>query len=178
MNRFTTSAPRWVFPACVAWVWSLICLAGGATAEEPPLPVFQLDTVIQLAEARNPLIARAEGTIDETRGREITAGAYPNPTITGQTGRGAIRDPSLDLARTEYQIASSQPFEWYGKRLARREAAEAGVAGSSCKGGPKDHEDCREGGMGRIGPCQNPDVLRLHTRVRRRHDLVEAGRAA
>ncbi|WP_455245488.1 TolC family protein [Petrachloros mirabilis] len=92
--------------------------------------MFQLETVIKLAVAGNPLIAKAEGTIDESRGREIAAGAFPNPTIVGGTARGAIRDPSQDIARTEYSITLQQPFEWYGKRQARKEAAEAATAGA------------------------------------------------
>lgn len=101
-----------------------------ASSKEGPLPVFQLETVIKLAVQGNPLIAKAEGTIDESRGKEVAAGAYLNPTIIGQGGHGAIRDPSVNFSRTEYSITLQQPIEWYGKREARREAAEAGVAGA------------------------------------------------
>ncbi|WP_455376963.1 TolC family protein [Petrachloros mirabilis] len=92
--------------------------------------MFRLETVIKLAVAGNPLIAKAEGTIDESRGKEVAAGAYLNPTIIGQTGHGAIRDPDMNYGRTEYSITLQQPVEWYGKREARKEAAEAGVVGA------------------------------------------------
>ncbi len=105
-------------------------LAQAAPAKEVPLPVFRLETVIKLAVAGNPLIAKAEGTIDESRGKEVAAGAYLNPTIIGQTGHGAIRDPDMNYGRTEYSITLQQPVEWYGKREARKEAAEAGVVGA------------------------------------------------
>lgn len=105
-------------------------LAQAAPAKDVPLPVFRLETVIKLAVAENPIIAKAEGTIDESRGKKVAAGAYLNPTIIGQTGNGAIRDPSLNYGRAEYSITLQQPFEWYGKREARKEAAEAGVVGA------------------------------------------------
>ena len=102
----------------VAALFTAVGPVGAAPAKETPLPVFQLETVIKLAVAGNPLIAKAEGAIDESRGREIAAGAYPNPTILGGTANGAIRDPSQDISRTEYTITLQQPFEWYGKRQA------------------------------------------------------------
>lgn len=109
---------------------SLGALDGAARGADPALPVFQLDQVIKLAVERNPVIAKAEGSIAEARGGEITAGAYPNPTIIGGTARGTIRDPSTDASRTEYAVTMQQPLEWYAKRRARQEAAQAGVAGA------------------------------------------------
>lgn len=102
--------------------------AWALSEKETPIPIFQLDTVIKLAVAGNPLIAKAEGSIDETRGREIAAGAYPNPSFIGQTAQGAIRDPTTNFNRTEYYLSLSQPFEWFGKRKARKEAAQAAVS--------------------------------------------------
>ena len=61
-------------------------------------------------------------------GVRIQAGAYPNPSIIGQTGRGAIREPSTGTEITEYAVTFGQPLEWPGKRTARKNAADAGVA--------------------------------------------------
>ena len=58
------------------------------------VPTFELDRIIELALERNPAIAGAQSTIQQNEGRQIQAGAYPNPTIGGNTGSGALRDPS------------------------------------------------------------------------------------
>lgn len=99
-----------------------------ASAAESTLPSFSLTEVIDLALERNPLVAGAQGLIEQTQGQRIAAGAYPNPTIYGQSGRGVLRDPSLDIGITEYGVTLGQPLEWPSKRAARRQAAEAGVA--------------------------------------------------
>ena len=107
------------------------CLNGmAAQAKEGDLPSYELDTVIQLALERNPLMAEAQGVIDQSEGQQIAAGAYPNPSIYGQGGRGALRDPSLGVDLTEYAVTVGQPLEWPGKRTARQRAADAGFAGA------------------------------------------------
>ncbi len=55
---------------------------------------FTLDRIIDLALERNPTIAGAQSVIEQNEGMRTQAGAYPNPTIGGQTGSGALRDPS------------------------------------------------------------------------------------
>lgn len=90
--------------------------------------VFQLDEVIELALKRNPTLAAAEGTVEQSRGQQVAASAYLNPSITGSAGRGAIRDPSTGVAITERTITVEQPLDWPGKRAARQRAAEAGLA--------------------------------------------------
>lgn len=99
--------------------------------EEPTLPTYELREIIELALERNPVMAGAEGTVQQSRGQRIAAGAYPDPSITGQSGRGVIMDPSTGTAITEYSVTLGQPLEWPGKRSARRQAAEAGLAGAN-----------------------------------------------
>ncbi len=131
MNHFSLKVSSRIAVTFMAALFTTVGPVGAAPTKETPLPVFQLETVIKLAVAGNPLIAKAEGAIDESRGREIAAGAYPNPTILGGTANGAIRDPSQDVSRTEYTITLQQPFEWYRKRQARKEAAQAATAGAT-----------------------------------------------
>jgi cobalt-zinc-cadmium efflux system outer membrane protein len=110
-----------------------------AAAGEPAAPTYSLKSVLELALARNPLLGSAAGLIDETQGRRIAAGAYPNPTVSGNTGRGYLRDVSKASviesqareALTEYNATVGQPLEWPAKRSARKGAADAGVSAAT-----------------------------------------------
>ncbi|MDZ4734519.1 MAG: TolC family protein [Nitrospirota bacterium] len=95
------------------------------------MPTFDLDRIIDLALERNPTIARAEGVIQQNEGGQVQAGAYPNPTISTQTARAALREPSSGTSLTEYGVTLNQPVEWPGKRAARQLAADAGLAGAT-----------------------------------------------
>ncbi len=95
------------------------------------MPTFDLDRIIDLALERNPTIARAEGVIQQSEGGQVQAGAYPNPTISTQTARAALREPSSGTSLTEYGVTLNQPVEWPGKRAARQHAADAGLAGAT-----------------------------------------------
>ncbi|MBU6480314.1 MAG: TolC family protein [Nitrospirae bacterium] len=105
-------------------------------AAEPPAHRYNLDTIIAQALARNPTVSLAEGHIDYSRGQQVAAGAYPNPTVTGNTGVGEIRDVGRadiqqSLARqtlTEYNMTVGQPLEWPSMLAARQQAADAGLA--------------------------------------------------
>ena len=105
-------------------------------AAEPPAHRYNLDTIIEQALARNPTVSLAEGHIDFSRGQQVAAGAYPNPTVMGNTGVGEIRDTGRadiqqSLARqslTEYNMIVGQPLEWPSMRAARQQAADAGLA--------------------------------------------------
>ncbi|MGH7250793.1 MAG: TolC family protein [Nitrospiraceae bacterium] len=102
----------------------------GVRAAEPPTPTYRLDQVITLALERNPALLGAEGVLEQSRGQQVAAGAYPDPTVTSQSGRGALREPSGQTI-TEYAVSVGQPLEWLGKRAARQRVAEAGFAGAS-----------------------------------------------
>ncbi|TKB60143.1 MAG: TolC family protein [Nitrospira sp.] len=92
---------------------------------------FNLDRIIELALERNPIIAGARSVIEQNEGMRTQAGAYPNPTIGGQTGSGALRDPSTGPRVTEYGMTLHQTVEWPGMRAARQDAAEAGLASAT-----------------------------------------------
>ncbi len=98
--------------------------------ESSPTP-YNLNTIIELALEHSPTITGAHASIDQSRGQQVVAGAYPNPTIIGSAGHGSIRDPSTGISITEHTIIVQQPLEWPAKRQARQRAAEAGLAGAS-----------------------------------------------
>jgi outer membrane protein, heavy metal efflux system len=100
-----------------------------AVASEPNA-AYTLNTVIELALERNPTIAGAQGAMRQSRGQQVAAGAYLNPSISGSAGRGSIRDPSTGVSITERTVTVEQPLEWQGKRRARQQAADAGAAGA------------------------------------------------
>lgn len=103
-----------------------------ASAEQPGgVSTYRLNDVVTLALERHPSVLDAGGILKQQEGERIKAGAYPNPSITGQTGSGAVRDPSNNLSRTEYLLTLSQKLEWLGTRLARQDAAEAALAGAA-----------------------------------------------
>lgn len=109
----------------------LLDLSTDARASEPSPATYTLNTMIELALERNPTVAGAQGLVRQSRGRRVTAGAYPNPSLSGSAGPGAIRDPSTGAKITERTVTVEQPLEWQGKRRARQQAADAGVAGAS-----------------------------------------------
>ncbi|MBL8071840.1 MAG: TolC family protein [Nitrospira sp.] len=121
-------------------VMSVVCMSlatvsftGGheARAETPRSAAYSLPDILGLAVQHNPTLAGAEGMVKQSQGQQIAAGAYPNPSITGIAGRGAIRDPSTGTHVTERTFTVEQPLEWTAKRQARQEAADAGVAGAN-----------------------------------------------
>jgi outer membrane protein, heavy metal efflux system len=124
-------SPRICFSIVI--VSSLVGLSQNAMlrAAEPTPPSYSLTDIIALAMEHSPTLAGAEASVKQSHGQQITAGAYPNPSVSGMAGRGAIRDPSTGVRVTERTVTVEQPLEWFGKRQARQEAANAGVAGAS-----------------------------------------------
>ena len=114
---------------------SLGCGVVTASAQSDGQP-YSLDMIVDLALARNPLVSLAEGTIEQQKGQQTAAGAYPNPTITGFGGHGNLRDigrvtigPVLDRQGvTEYNVTVGQPVEWPSLRAARQRVADLGLA--------------------------------------------------
>lgn len=123
------------------WCFAVICSALSAIFSahadaETAQPTYELPQIIGLAVDRNPLVAGALATIDQSTGQRTAAGAYPNPTLRGDGGKGYLRDAGpltteIPRSATEYMAGISQPIEWPAKRAARQRAAEAGLAGAS-----------------------------------------------
>jgi len=95
------------------------------------MPTFDLDRIIDLALERNPAILGAQSAIEQNEGRQVQAGAYPNPTIGLQTADATIRDPSNGIRLIERGVTVHQTVEWPGMRAARQDAAAAGLAGAT-----------------------------------------------
>ncbi len=122
---------------CLTAVLQLNSLSGvpRASAESGP-QAYRLDAIVELALARNPLMSSAEGHIEQQRGQQTAAGAYPNPTVAGNIGYGEIRDAgradiqsSLNRqSLTEYNVTVGQPLEWPSLRTARQQVADGGLA--------------------------------------------------
>jgi outer membrane protein, heavy metal efflux system len=92
--------------------------------------------IIDLALAKNPVVSSAEGNIEQQKGQQTAAGAYPNPTVTGFGGHGNLQDtgragigPLLDRqSLTEYNVIVGQPVEWPALRTARQRVADLGLS--------------------------------------------------
>lgn len=115
----------------IAWLGILVLSTSGVAAAGEPNPTHTLSTVLELALEHNPAMAGAQGYMRQSRGQQVAAGAYLNPSISGSAGRGSIRDPSTGVRITERTVTVEQPLEWQGKRRARQQAADAGAAGAS-----------------------------------------------
>ena len=113
----------------VAWTSGTLMPSFAQVKEETR--TFDLDRIIDLALERNPTIAGAQSVIEQNEGRRTEAGAYPNPTIGAQTATASVRDPSTGTRKDEYGVTLYQPVEWPGKRAARQDAADAGLAGAT-----------------------------------------------
>lgn len=117
---------------------AMLVPAEAARSAEPATPKYELVDIIGLALERHPVMASAEGRVAQSQGGRIAARAYPNPSVTGNSGRGQIRDAGrADIAQiadpraiTEYNLTVGQPLEWPAKRAARQRAAEAGLEGA------------------------------------------------
>lgn len=124
-------------------LWSPLVMLNGLTVllfqvawAEPSLKTYTLPDIIGLAIEQNPVVAGARAVIDQSTGQRTAAGAYPNPTIKGDGGRGFLKDAGpltaeIPRSATEYMAGFSQPIEWPAKRAARQSAADAGLAGAS-----------------------------------------------
>jgi outer membrane protein, heavy metal efflux system len=122
-----------VFPSVFA-LCLLLSQSPQVFAESSP-QVHTLETIVELALRQNPLIQSVEGVIDQERGRQTAAAAYPNPNVGGAMGYGELRDAgragigqsAQGQSRTEYNVTVGQPVEWPSMRAARQRVAELGV---------------------------------------------------
>lgn len=101
-----------------------------ARAAEPRVAPYSLPEILTLALKHSPAMTGVEAALEESQGRQMAAGAYLNPTVTGSAGRGSIRDPRTGASITERTITVEQPLEWPDKRAARQRAADAGISGA------------------------------------------------
>jgi cobalt-zinc-cadmium efflux system outer membrane protein len=117
----------WLIVLC-GLSWQSV-LAADVAAPQADVQTFSLQDILAIALEKNPLVTESEGFIEQKEGSKLSASAYPNPTLSFQSGRGTVRDPS-GITLTERYVTLSQPLEWPGKRAARQQAAQAGVDGA------------------------------------------------
>lgn len=95
--------------------------------------VYSLDMIVDLALSKNPLVSSAEGNIEQQKGQQTAAGAYPNPIVSSTGGHGKLKDtivgpPENTQSVTEYSVRVGQPVEWPAMRAARQRVADLGLA--------------------------------------------------
>ena len=128
------------------------CFDAIPRAAEPRAAPYSLSEILALALKHSPVINGAEAVLEESHGRQVSAGAYMNPTVSGSAGRGSIRDPRTGVSITERTISVEQPLEWPGKRMARQRAADAGLSGAS----PEGRNQSGDRGRGQSGVPSTP----------------------
>ena len=72
-------------------VLALVCgmslgFGGAVASAESVGQVYSLDMIVTLALAKNPVVSLAEGTIEQQKGQQTAAGAYPNPLVIWSAG--------------------------------------------------------------------------------------------
>ena len=103
-------------------------------------PSYTLDDVLDLALERNPTVAGAHGAVDQSRGQQTAASAYPNPLVNVYSGHGILRDAGRTAAQAvgvqhpfasrDYNWTAGQPVDGPMTRRAGKEAPAAGVQGA------------------------------------------------
>ncbi len=115
------------FLAC--WMGVSVLGETEVRAQEVQTKSFTLQEIIDLTLTHNPTMELSKGVIDEKEGERLSAAAYPNPLVGLKGGHGQILDPTGPSV-TERYVTLSQPLEWPGMRVARKDAAEAAVEGA------------------------------------------------
>ncbi len=101
----------------------LFLIPCGVTAEEKK--VFTLDELLSMAIDANPTAAVFKANLEASRGEAVSAGAYPNPEVEFEVGRG--KSIETGESKGEYSLGIGQAIEWPSKRHFRKQAAKASV---------------------------------------------------
>jgi len=94
-----------------------------------------LDALVAEALQKNPEANFYQAEIAAAKGERRTAGAYPNPEVSGEIGRKRVTGGGLAAEGTAWSVSVMQPFEYPGRLALRKaianrqiELAEAGYA--------------------------------------------------
>lgn len=90
--------------------------------------LYSLNQLIAIGLNQNPGILASRDQVDAARGGAMAARAYPNPEISGQTGRGQERNVAAPMSGQAYNVTLHQPIEMPNVRSARIDTADAMVA--------------------------------------------------
>ena len=103
----------------------------GAQAKEQ-VRTFDLDRIVGLALERNPAIASAQSVIEQNEGSQIKAGRLSQSYDQPQGRRmPRFETPASESRMMEHDVSVYQTVEWPGMREARKDAADAGLAGAT-----------------------------------------------
>ncbi len=135
-KSYRSISKRFLAVVSLAAGLSAVTVCSSSHAAEESGGLYTMEGIVQLALEYNPAMTGAQGFIDQQRGYQTTAGAYPNPSVTGNVGYGRIREAGkADIlgsgtaqSITESNMTVGQPLEWPAMRAARQRAADAGVA--------------------------------------------------
>jgi cobalt-zinc-cadmium efflux system outer membrane protein len=103
-----------------------LCVVGAAlkmsAADVPPgTNTVTLDALVAEALEKNPEVNFYKAEMAAAKGERRTAGAYPNPEVSGDVGRKRVTGGGLAAEGTAWSVSVMQPFEYPG-RLALRKA--------------------------------------------------------
>jgi cobalt-zinc-cadmium efflux system outer membrane protein len=101
-----------------------------ATKTELKAGGYSLDAILKLAFERNPRMDIGKGIIEERKGQQSIAAAYPNPELDTWFGYSEFRDSLVTIVTIERFVTVSQPLEWNPKRDARKRVASLGLEGA------------------------------------------------
>lgn len=90
-------------------------------------PTLTLDDLLRLGLSANPAVLAARDQVAAAQGMAEAARAFPNPEISGQSGRGQEREVPDPHSGAVYSIALNQPLEYPMVRTPRIEAADASL---------------------------------------------------
>ena len=90
-------------------------------------PVLGLEELLRIGLNENLSVLAARDQVEAARSTAEIARAYPNPEISGQSGRGQERDTLNPVSGFVYSISLNQPIEYPAVRNARIDAADANV---------------------------------------------------
>ena len=99
------------------------------TAAAGPAPGYQ--ELLNLTQNSAPRLLEGQAGIGQAQGFRTQAGARPNPAVSAELENFAPTGPSSGLPRAENRQSTfsiTQPIEFWGKRDARIDAGDAGVA--------------------------------------------------
>ena len=113
----------WTSGACLLW----IVLMGLPFSSTFAASVLTLNDLLLLGLGHNPAVLAAREQVSASEGLAAAARAYPNPEISGLTGRGKEQNVPAPLSGSVYSFALHQPLEYPGLRNPRIQAAEASV---------------------------------------------------
>lgn len=109
-----------------------LCLTGQSHAQDTKnnFRAYTLEEIVELTLSHNPLVKKGEAFIEKKESHQVMAGAYPNPTLSVQSGYSEFRDSVASISTIERYVTLSQPLEWSPKREARKQAALEGLGGA------------------------------------------------